>query len=172
MSNAAPIIGYFPTPPAELKRLSQIIGQLPNLQTLDFSNTSFIYAEFLGKGLENIYSLKSINLGNCWTGQYISGPDTWQGGIQLIQGLQGQHDLSHLNLFNNLIGLNFSQAKNPNSTLALANALNSWPQLKTLNLGYNGIGYEDPASATAFLEHLAGLAKPLITKEERLKLTF
>lgn len=146
----------------ELKTFSQIIGQLTNLRTLDFSNTEFLLADSLGKGLENIHSLTSITLANCW-------PYDWQGGVQLIQGLQMQPNLNHLDLSSNQIGFSFSNNSNhkdPNSTLALAKAFHSWPHLQSLNLAVNDIGVEDPASASTFLEKLADLAE-IVNKQGR-----
>ena len=157
------------TPPVELKTFSQIIGQLPNLQALDFSyNNYFLAANSLGMGLENIHSLTSVNFSSCWypwTNIKLNAPDHWEGGVQLIKGLQAQPNLIHLDLSGNIIGLfyNYSNPffppKDPNSTLALAKALNSWLQLRSLNLAYNNIGYKDSDSASTFLEKLAGLAE-------------
>ncbi|OJW47104.1 MAG: hypothetical protein BGO67_10360 [Alphaproteobacteria bacterium 41-28] len=147
---------YHITPPEELITFPQIIGQLPNLQNIDFSDTPFLFANSLGKGLENIHSLTSINLTFCWY-NFFEAPDTWQGGIQLIQGLQAQPHLIHLKLSGNQIGSS-SGSKDPNSTLALAKGLNSWPHLQSLGLGNCRIGYEDPSSASLFLEKLADLA--------------
>ncbi|HUX79833.1 MAG TPA: hypothetical protein VMW10_08850, partial [Alphaproteobacteria bacterium] len=153
MSNAAINNDNF-TISTELITFSQVIGQLPNLHTLDFSNTPFVLANSLGKGLSNSHSLTSINLAECWFPGYYE-IDTWLGGVQLIQGLQAQPNLIHLDLSFNPIGQSFSSsAKDPNSTLVLAKALNSWPQLQTLNLAGNSIGYEDSASASAFIEQL------------------
>ena len=159
MSNAIPqYLSNDSMPPVELKTFSQSIGQLTNLQNIDFSSTVFLFANSLGKGLGNIHSLTSINLGDCW-GISPYSTDTWQGGFQLIQGLQAQSHLSHLDLSNDPIGGFFlDNYKNPNSTLSLAKALHSWPQLQSLGLSFNSIGYKDPSSAAIFLKKLADLA--------------
>jgi len=154
MSNAFNNAPFYDNVIAELKNFSQIIGQLTNLHTLDFSNTQCLYDDFLGKGLENVHSLTSINLANCWE----AGSFVWQGGVQLIQGLQAQPKLLYLDLSYDTIGGSIKIIKDPNSTLAIAKALNSWPQLQSLNLAYNAIGYDDPDSASIFLEQLADLA--------------
>ncbi len=156
MSNAATSSINAPIP-VELKTFSQIIGQLPNLHTLDLSGTQFLIANSLGKGLENSHSLTSINLANCWN-HFTAPKNSWQGGIQLIQGLQGYTHLTNLNLSGNPIGIDSSQKSDPNSTLALAKALPFWSQLQSLNLANNLIGYVDTSSASIFLEKLADLA--------------
>lgn len=46
----------------------------------------------------------------------------------------------------------------PNSTIALANALQSWPHLQSLNLAYNSIGDKNETSASYFLDKLSELA--------------
>ena len=163
----ANIDGSISGAPPELRDFPRIIAQLPNLHTLDFTNTYFIYANSLGKSLESIHSLTSISLANCWNPTRSVDTDTWQGGLQLIQGLEAQSNLVHLDLSNNPIGSSFSgNNKDPNSTLALAEALSSWPQLRSFSLANNLIGYEAPNSASIFLEKLADLVTT-ISKQGR-----
>jgi len=147
-----------------LQNFSQTIGQLPNLKSLNLLNTPFLYAESLGKGFKNSYSLEVVDLENCWF-SFCSTPanNFWQGGSQLFEGLQFHHNLTHLDLQNNFIGLNVNVTNDlgepdPNSTKALAKALQSWPQLQSLNLADNYIGFENKTSASYFLNKLSELA--------------
>ncbi|HUX79016.1 MAG TPA: hypothetical protein VMW10_04625, partial [Alphaproteobacteria bacterium] len=172
LSNAGTMYGDI-TPPTELITFPQIVGNLTKLQEVDFSGTQFFSAESLGKGLENIHSLTSINLDDCWWANYVGIIDIWQGGIQLIQGLRVQPHLKHLDLSRNSIGSFFlSNKKDPNSTLALAKALNSWPQLQSLNLAYNFLGEGDSASAFTFLENLGELAVTIHGQGRTLEVDF
>nr|MBP9692555.1 hypothetical protein [Alphaproteobacteria bacterium] len=140
------------------QNFSYTIGQLPNLHSLDLSLTWFFYAGCLGKGLNKSASLTSVNLEGCWN-LGIGERGNWQGGMELINGLKAHSNLTNLNLEGNPIGVGpFGNSTDPNSTLALADALSFWPQLESLNLNSNYIGFENSSSASHFLEKLANLS--------------
>ncbi len=144
------------TPEVEncFENLSYTIGQLPNLHFLDLSNTYGLFSpDFLGQGLNKSYSLRLVNLGSCF-GEF-------QRKLELIKGLQVHPHLTHLDLSNNFIGA-FIEDNFSYSTHALADALQSWPRLQSLNLAFNwigdGDGTGDPKGSAYFLEKLADLA--------------
>jgi Ran GTPase-activating protein (RanGAP) involved in mRNA processing and transport len=143
------------------KNFSYAVGQLANISILDLSGTNLFYAKDLGNGFKESHNLTSVKLDRCWIGPSVS---QWEGGVELFEGLTSHSNLTHLSASLNPIGINSLGKADPNSTLALANALSSWPQLRNFILPYTYIGYNDTNSLDVFLqklgEHAVAINKP------------
>lgn len=159
------------TPEVEtyFKNFSYTIGQLANISTLDLSGTNLFYAKNLGNGLNETQRLTSINLDRCWSGPAAS---QWEGGTELFEGLKSHSNLTSLSASLNPIGVDSFGNADPNSTLALANALKSWPQLRDFVLPYTYIGYNDTNSLDIFLQELGKLATTIKKPGKYLKVNF
>jgi hypothetical protein len=136
------------------KNFSYIVGQL-NITSLDLSGTNLFYAKHLGNGLKESHNLTSVKFDRCWNGPSAS---QWGGGVELFEGLTSHSNLTDFSASLNPIGIDSLGNADPNSTLALAKALSSWPQLRNLLLPYTYIGYNDTNSLDVFLQKLGEFA--------------